>query len=77
MESIDALVEAVSEFQGGIIAVSHDQHFISQTCQELWIVADGEASRFRGSFDDYKREALKRTSKRVEESIKSLSNVNS
>ena len=76
MESIDALVEAVSAFQGGIIAVSHDQHFISQTCRELWIVADGEAIRFGGTFDDYKKEALKRTSKRVEDSIKSLANVN-
>ena len=76
MESIDALVEAVTEYKGGIIAVSHDQHFISKTCKELWIVADGDATRFRGTFDDYKKEALKRTSKQVAHSIKSLATVN-
>eukprot|EP00566_Odontella_aurita_P004865 CAMPEP_0113545102 /NCGR_PEP_ID=MMETSP0015_2-20120614/11076_1 /TAXON_ID=2838 /ORGANISM="Odontella" /LENGTH=766 /DNA_ID=CAMNT_0000445433 /DNA_START=49 /DNA_END=2346 /DNA_ORIENTATION=- /assembly_acc=CAM_ASM_000160 len=36
MESIDALVEAVKDFRGGIMVVSHDQHFVTNTCGELW-----------------------------------------
>eukprot|EP00520_Triparma_pacifica_P009556 CAMPEP_0118658744 /NCGR_PEP_ID=MMETSP0785-20121206/14735_1 /TAXON_ID=91992 /ORGANISM="Bolidomonas pacifica, Strain CCMP 1866" /LENGTH=738 /DNA_ID=CAMNT_0006551789 /DNA_START=78 /DNA_END=2291 /DNA_ORIENTATION=+ len=54
MESIDALIEAVASFRGGVVVVSHDQYFITKTCGELWVVGDGEASRFRGSFDEYK-----------------------
>lgn len=76
MESIDALVEAVKDFKGGLIVVSHDQHFITNTCSELWVVGDGHATRFRGNFDDYKKETMERTAKRVAASVKSLSTIN-
>eukprot|EP00581_Thalassiosira_minuscula_P015132 CAMPEP_0183714128 /NCGR_PEP_ID=MMETSP0737-20130205/8777_1 /TAXON_ID=385413 /ORGANISM="Thalassiosira miniscula, Strain CCMP1093" /LENGTH=806 /DNA_ID=CAMNT_0025943033 /DNA_START=27 /DNA_END=2447 /DNA_ORIENTATION=+ len=76
MESIDALVEAVKDFRGGLIVVSHDQHFITNTCGELWVVGEGKATRFRGDFNDYKKEVLERTAKRVAESVKSLSAIN-
>mmetsp|Transcript_30566 Transcript_30566/g.46819 ORF Transcript_30566/g.46819 Transcript_30566/m.46819 type:complete len:182 (-) Transcript_30566:162-707(-) len=76
MESIDALVEAVQDFQGGLIVVSHDQFFITNTCTELWVVGDGHAARFRGGFEEYKKETMARTAKRVAESVKSLSTMN-
>eukprot|EP00587_Corethron_hystrix_P002761 CAMPEP_0113302490 /NCGR_PEP_ID=MMETSP0010_2-20120614/3283_1 /TAXON_ID=216773 ORGANISM="Corethron hystrix, Strain 308" /NCGR_SAMPLE_ID=MMETSP0010_2 /ASSEMBLY_ACC=CAM_ASM_000155 /LENGTH=758 /DNA_ID=CAMNT_0000156293 /DNA_START=133 /DNA_END=2406 /DNA_ORIENTATION=+ /assembly_acc=CAM_ASM_000155 len=68
METIDALVEAVSDFKGGLIVVSHDQYFISSTCRELWVVGEGKAAKFRGGFSDYKKHTLEKTSKRVAES---------
>jgi len=77
MESIDALVEAVKDFRGGLMVVSHDQYFITNTCRDLWVVGDGKATKFRGDFDVYKEETLKRTAKRVAHSVKSLSNINS
>ena len=76
MESIDALVEAVKDFKGGLIVVSHDQFFITNTCGELWVVGGGVVSRFRGDFNDYKKETLERTAKRVEDSVKALSQIN-
>ena len=76
MESIDALVEAIRDFKGGLIVVSHDQFFITNTCSELWVVGDGHATKFRGSFDDYKKHTLEKTRKRVEASVKSLSRIN-
>ena len=76
MESIDALVEAVKDFRGGLMVVSHDQHFITNTCRDLWVVGGGKATKFRGGFDDYKKEVLARTAKRVAQSVKSLSNIN-
>lgn len=76
MESIDALVEAVKDFRGGLIVVSHDQHFITNTCGELWVVGEGKVTRFRGDFNEYKKETLNRTAKRVAESVKSLSAIN-
>ncbi|CAM9363265.1 unnamed protein product, partial [Phaeothamnion confervicola] len=30
MDTIDALIEAIRNFKGGVVVVSHDQHFISQ-----------------------------------------------
>lgn len=76
MESIDALVEAVKDFRGGLIVVSHDQFFITNTCGELWVVGDGIVARFRGDFNDYKKETLERTAKRVSDSVKALSQIN-
>jgi len=76
MESIDALIEAVASFRGGVVVVSHDQYFITKTCGELWVVGEGGANRFRGSFDEYKKFTLAKTKKRVEESVKSLGNIN-
>lgn len=76
MESIDALVEAIRDFKGGLMVVSHDQYFITNTCQELWVVGDGVAARFRGDFDEYKKHTLEKTRARVEASVKSLSTIN-
>ena len=75
-KSIDALVDAVKDFRGGLIVVSHDQHFITNTCGELWVVGGGKVARFRGDFNDYKKETLSRTAKRVADSVKSLSAIN-
>ena len=58
---------------GGLLVVSHDQYFVSKTCNELWVVEEGKASRFEGTFDDYKLHTAKKTQKRVEESVKKLS----
>lgn len=76
MESIDALVEAVKDFRGGLIVVSHDQHFITNTCGELWVVGEGKVAKFKGDFNEYKKETLERTAKRVADSVKSLSTIN-
>ena len=76
MESIDALVEAIQDFKGGLVVVSHDQYFITNTCGELWVIGEGKATQFRGSFDTYKAHTLERTAKRVAQSVKSLCNIN-
>jgi ATPase subunit of ABC transporter with duplicated ATPase domains len=45
MDAIDALIEALTAFTGGVVLVSHDQHFISSVCSEIWVVGpDGQAA---------------------------------
>ena len=75
MESIDALVQAESEFQGGGNRVTWPI-VISKTRSELRVVENGEAMRLRGTFDDYKKHALEKTSKRFTESVENLYNIN-
>lgn len=77
MDAVDALVEAVQDFKGGVLVVSHDQYFVSRTCSELWVVHEGRATRFRGNFDDYKIHTAEVTQKRVEESMKRMSTLGS
>lgn len=52
MDAVDALVEAIKDFKGGILVVSHDEYFVSKTCTELWVVDSGHARRFRGGFEE-------------------------
>ena len=53
-----------------------DQYFVSNTCDELWVVHEGKATRFRGDFDEYKKHTSELTQKRVEESVKRIAAVN-
>jgi len=47
METIDALIEAVENYDGAVVFVSHDQYFLSKVATELWAVADGAVRIFR------------------------------
>ena len=59
MEAISALASALMDFKGGVLVISHDQYFIKQVCQEIWVVgSDKTIKPFRGNFDDYKKIAL-------------------
>lgn len=51
METIDALVEAIKEFQGAVVMVSHDQYFLSQVATQFWSVADGKLTVYRDLSD--------------------------
>jgi len=51
METIDALVEAIKEFQGAVVMVSHDQYFLSQVATQFWSVADGKLTVYRDLAD--------------------------
>jgi len=51
---------ALKNFTGGVLVISHDQHFITSVCNEIWVVADRRIEIFKGEFTDYKKAALKR-----------------
>ncbi|MGO4781909.1 hypothetical protein AB4084_41115, partial [Lysobacter sp. 2RAB21] len=48
-----ALAEALSDFDGAIVLVSHDRHLIGLVCETFWRVADGVAQPFDGDLDAY------------------------
>lgn len=52
------LVKTLQAFKGGVMIVSHDQHFINKVCMELWVVGKGEVVKYGGTFDDYKSEQV-------------------
>ncbi len=72
MQSIDALADALDEFTGGVVLVSHDARLISRVCEdeeksEIWVVEDGTVRKYPGSFDEYKTELIKEIVAEVEE----------
>ncbi|XP_061764323.1 ATP-binding cassette sub-family F member 1 [Nerophis ophidion] len=58
IESIDALSEAINEYKGAVIIVSHDARLITETQCTLWVVEDYSINNIDGDFDDYKKEVL-------------------
>jgi ATP-binding cassette subfamily F protein 3 len=59
LETLDALAESINEFKGGVIFVSHDQHFLTSCCKEMYVVSNGKVNKLIGTFDDYKKEVLR------------------
>jgi ATP-binding cassette subfamily F protein 3 len=55
IDSREALVQAINDFQGGVIVISHDRHLIELTADRLWLVAEGRVRSFDGDLDDYRR----------------------
>ncbi|XP_017772292.1 PREDICTED: ATP-binding cassette sub-family F member 1 [Nicrophorus vespilloides] len=58
IESIDALAEAINEYQGGVIIVSHDERLIRDTECTLYVIEDQTINELEGDFDDYRKELL-------------------
>jgi ATP-binding cassette, subfamily F, member 3 len=49
----EALAEALADYDGAIVLVSHDRHLIGLVCDSFWRVADGRVARFDGDLDAY------------------------
>merc|ERR1711994_92157 len=58
IESIDALAEALNDYQGGVIIVSHDERLIRETNCQLWVIEEQTINEIEGGFDDYRKEVL-------------------
>lgn len=54
METIDALADAINDFEGGMVLVSHDFRLINQVAQEIWICDNGTVSPWGGGILKYK-----------------------
>jgi len=58
IDSRAALAEAINEFPGAVIMVSHDRYLIEACADRLWVVADHAVTSFDGDLDDYQRLVL-------------------
>ena len=58
IDSRAALAEAINDFDGAIIMVSHDRYLIEACADRLWVVADGTVTNYDGDLDDYRRQVL-------------------
>jgi ATP-binding cassette subfamily F protein 3 len=53
VDSREALVQALNDYDGAVILVSHDRHMVELTADRLVLVDDGGAKDYAGSIDDY------------------------
>ena len=60
IDSRAALVDAINDYPGAVILVSHDRHLIEACADRLWLVANGTVAPYDGDLDDYVRLVLGR-----------------
>jgi ATP-binding cassette subfamily F protein 3 len=58
IDSRQALMEAINDFEGAVILVSHDRFLIEACADRLWLVANRTVKPFDGDMDDYRRLVL-------------------
>jgi len=59
METIDALANAIRQFDGGLVLVSHDFRLINQVASEIWVCENKTVTPWKGDIMAYK-EVLKK-----------------
>ncbi|KAF0314302.1 ATP-binding cassette sub-family F member 2 [Amphibalanus amphitrite] len=64
METIDSLAEAINNFGGGLILVSHDFRLISQVAEEIWICEKQTVTKWQGDIIAYKEMLKEQVMKR-------------
>jgi ATP-binding cassette, subfamily F, member 3 len=55
LESSEALAAALGGFEGTLLFVSHNRHFLRTLATKIWCVQDGKVEVYPGSLDDYLR----------------------
>lgn len=58
VDSREALIHGLNEYDGAVILISHDRHLIEATADRLWVVRDGTVTPYDGDLDSYKAELL-------------------
>ncbi len=58
VDSREALIHAINDYEGCVVLISHDKHLIETTVDRLWLVAEGTVIPFDGDIDDYTRHVL-------------------
>ena len=58
IDSRAALAEAINDFPGAVLMVSHDRYLIEACAERLWVVANHTVTSYDGDLDDYRRTIL-------------------
>eukprot|EP00123_Amoebidium_parasiticum_P017414 comp23842_c0_seq1/m.41634 comp23842_c0_seq1/g.41634 ORF comp23842_c0_seq1/g.41634 comp23842_c0_seq1/m.41634 type:complete len:632 (-) comp23842_c0_seq1:229-2124(-) len=59
IESIDALIHGINEFEGGVVCVTHDARLVKEAEMVLWVVENQDCAAYDGTFDDYRMRILR------------------
>lgn len=62
MDMREALADALNEYEGALVLVSHDRHLLGLVCDDFWHVAGGKVHVFDGDLDDYAEWSRKQNS---------------
>ncbi|RYU95678.1 ABC-F family ATP-binding cassette domain-containing protein [Emticicia agri] len=53
MQSVNILIQALDQYEGTYVVVSHDRHFVSQVANKIWYIEDYQIKEYPGTYDEY------------------------
>ncbi|MBL7766378.1 MAG: ABC-F family ATP-binding cassette domain-containing protein [Chitinophagaceae bacterium] len=79
MSSVNMLIQALNQFQGTFVLVSHDRYFIQETANVIWEIEDGKINAFNGGYKEWeehkKRKALAAKAEKAEKAEPQVAKV--
>ena len=63
MDSRAALIQAINEYEGAVVLISHDRHLIESCVDRLWVVGDGTVKPYDEDIETYRQSLLGRSAK--------------
>lgn len=59
IDTVNALIEALLAYNGGLLVISHDEYFITSLCDDIYVCEDQTVKKFDGDFPEYRKHVLK------------------
>ncbi|QKZ12231.1 ABC-F family ATP-binding cassette domain-containing protein [Spirosoma sp. KUDC1026] len=55
MQSVNILIQALQQYEGTYIVVSHDRYFVSQIANKIWYIEEEQVKQYPGTYDEYEQ----------------------
>lgn len=53
LQSIQILIQALQQYSGSYVVISHDRHFLRQTTEKIWFIEEGQIQEYPGSYSEF------------------------
>ncbi|WP_342647685.1 ABC-F family ATP-binding cassette domain-containing protein [Mucilaginibacter sp. CSA2-8R] len=60
MQSVNILIQALQQYEGTFIAVSHDRYFLDNIANKIWFIEDHQIKQYPGTYQEYEEWQSKR-----------------
>lgn len=67
VDSREALIHALNDYEGAVILISHDRHLVETSAERLWLVDQGTVAPYDGDLDEYRKLVLKKRKPEAEQ----------
>lgn len=67
IQSVNILIEAMNNYEGSLLIVSHDRHFIRKTANKIWWIEDHQLREYPGNYDEWAEYYKRREADRKKE----------
>jgi len=61
IQSVNILIQALQQFEGTLITVSHDRYFLDSVANKIWYIEDQQIKEYPGTYQEYEEWQSKRT----------------